>query len=196
MLLGALLHAGADPQRVRAGLAGLGIDGLELRHRAGTRHGISAHDVTVHGAPGQPHRDWRSIRAQIDAAGLPERPRERAQEAFERLAHRRGRGSTTIEPEQVHFHEVGAVDAIGEVVGVALALESLGIDRVVCSPLPVGRGFVNAAHGRLPLPAPATLALLEGAPIYGVEIETGARHAHRRGARRLARRRLRPAARR
>jgi uncharacterized protein (TIGR00299 family) protein len=71
----------------------------------------------------------------------------------------------------VHFHEVGAVDAIGEVVGVALALESLGIDRVICSPLPVGRGFVDAAHGRLPLPAPATLALLEGAPVYGVEIE-------------------------
>jgi uncharacterized protein (TIGR00299 family) protein len=70
----------------------------------------------------------------------------------------------------VHFHEVGAVDAIGEVVGVALALESLNIDRVVCSPLPVGRGFVDAAHGRLPLPAPATLTLLEGAPIHGVDI--------------------------
>ena len=72
----------------------------------------------------------------------------------------------------MHFHEVGAVDAIGEVCGVALALEDLGVDRVVCSPLPVGRGFVKAAHGRLPLPAPATLALLEGAPIYGVEVET------------------------
>ena len=71
----------------------------------------------------------------------------------------------------MHFHEVGAVDAIGEVVGVALALEALGIDRVVCSPLPVGRGFVDAAHGRLPLPAPATLALLEGAPLHGVEVE-------------------------
>jgi uncharacterized protein (TIGR00299 family) protein len=72
----------------------------------------------------------------------------------------------------VHFHEVGGVDAIGEVCGVALALEDLRIDRVVCSPLPVGRGFVEAAHGRLPLPAPATLALLEGAPLHGVESET------------------------
>ena len=70
----------------------------------------------------------------------------------------------------MHFHEVGAVDAIGEVVGVALALESLGIDKVSCSPLPMGRGFVDAAHGRLPLPAPATVSLLEGAPVYGVEI--------------------------
>jgi uncharacterized protein (TIGR00299 family) protein len=71
----------------------------------------------------------------------------------------------------VHFHEVGAVDAIGEVVGVALALESLGVEKVICSPLPVGRGFVTAAHGRLPLPAPATLTLLEGAPIHGVDID-------------------------
>jgi uncharacterized protein (TIGR00299 family) protein len=171
MLLGALLHAGADPQRVRAGLAGLGIEGLELRTEPVTRHAISATHATIHAAPGQPQRDWRSIRPLIDAAGLPERARERAQEAFKRLAHAEAR-IHDVDPEQVHFHEVGAVDAIGEVCGVALALEDLGVDRVVCSPLPVGRGFVKAAHGRLPLPAPATLALLKGAPIYGVEVET------------------------
>ena len=136
-----------------------------------TRHAIGATHATIHAAPGQPHRDWRSIRALIDAAGLPERARERAQEAFRRLAHAEAR-IHDVDPEQVHFHEVGAVDAIGEVCGVALALEDLGVDRVVCSPLPVGRGFVEAAHGRLPLPAPATLALLEGAPLYGVEVET------------------------
>jgi hypothetical protein len=92
-----------------------------------------------------------------------------AQEAFRRLAHAEGR-IHAIDPEQVHFHEVGAVDAIGEVCGVALALHDLDVDRVVCSPLPVGRGFVEAAHGRLPLPAPATLALLDGAPVHGVDI--------------------------
>ena len=106
----------------------------------------------------------RRSATQIDAAGLPERARERAQETFRRLAHRRGPKIHGIEPERVHFHEVGAIDAIGEVVGVALALESLAIDRVVCSPLPMGRGFVDAAHGRLPLPAPATVELLRGAP--------------------------------
>ncbi len=171
MLLGALLDAGADPEVVRAGLAGLGVEGLELRTERVSRHAISATHATIHAAPGQPHRDWRSIRTLIDAAGLPERVRERAQDAFRRLAHAEGR-IHDVDPEQVHFHEVGAVDAIGEVCGVALALESLGVDRVVCSPLPVGRGFVKAAHGRLPLPAPATLALLEGAPLYGVEVET------------------------
>jgi uncharacterized protein (TIGR00299 family) protein len=71
----------------------------------------------------------------------------------------------------VHFHEVGAIDAIADVCGVALALEDLGIDDVVCSPLPVPRGFVRAAHGRLPLPAPATLELLTGAPLHGVDVD-------------------------
>jgi pyridinium-3,5-bisthiocarboxylic acid mononucleotide nickel chelatase len=171
MLLGALLDAGADPQVVGAGLAGLGVERLELRTERVSRQSISATHATIDAAPGQPQRDWRSIRTLIDAADLPERARERAQEAFRRLAHAEAR-IHDVAPEQVHFHEVGAVDAIGEVCGVALALEDLGVDRVVCSPLPVGRGFVAAAHGRLPLPAPATLALLEGAPLYGVEVET------------------------
>ena len=168
MLLGALLDAGADPEVIRDGLAGLEIDGLELRAERVARHTITATHATVAAAPGQPRRDWRSIRAQIDAAALPRRARDRAQETFRRLAHAEAR-IHGVDPEQVHFHEVGAVDAIGEVCGVALALEALGVDRVVCSPLPVARGFVDAEHGRLPLPAPATLALLQGAPLYGVD---------------------------
>jgi len=171
MLLGALLDAGASAERVGAGLSGLGVAGLELVTARATRHGIAATQATIRGAPGQPHRHWTSIRAQIDAAALPGRARDRAQEAFRRLAHAEGR-IHDVDPERVHFHEVGAVDAIGEVCGVALALEDLRIERVVCSPVPVGRGFVDAAHGRLPLPAPATLALLEGAPLVGVEAET------------------------
>ncbi len=164
MLLGALIDAGATVE-----LPDLGIEGLGIELGKADRHGINATTVTVVGAPGQPHRHWSSIRDQIDAAQLPERARQRAQRAFEKLAIAEGR-IHGIAPEQVHFHEVGAVDAIGEVVGVALALESLHVDRVICSPLPVGRGFVKAAHGRLPLPAPATLTLLEGAPIHGVDV--------------------------
>ena len=171
MLLGALIDAGADPRAVGAALAGRGVDGLALRTERVSRHAMSATHATIHGAAGQPHRDWRAIRALIDAADFPARARDRSQDAFRRLAHAEAR-IHDVDPEQVHFHEVGAVDAIGEVCGVALALEALGVDRVVCSPLPVGRGFVDAAHGRLPLPAPATLALLEGVPLYGVEIET------------------------
>jgi pyridinium-3,5-bisthiocarboxylic acid mononucleotide nickel chelatase len=166
MLLGALLDAGAEPPD----LGGLGVEGLEIETGKAERHGITATTVTVRGAPGQPHRHWSSIRDQIDAAQLPASARERAQAAFEKLAIAEGR-IHGIDPEHVHFHEVGAVDAIGEVVGVALALQSLDVERVVCSPVPLGRGFVDAAHGRLPLPAPATLSLLEGAPVHGVHID-------------------------
>ena len=111
--------------------------------------------------------------------------------AFEKLAIAEGR-IHGIDPEHVHFHEVGAVDAIGEVVGVALALEALHVDKVICSPLPMGRGFTNAAHGRLPLPAPATVSLLEGAPVHGVDVAAELVTPDGRGARRLARERLRP----
>jgi hypothetical protein len=166
MLLGALLDAGATVD----GLDGLGVAGLRIETGKAEKHGIAATTVTVHGAPGQPHRHWTSIRAQVDAAGFPERVTARAQAAFARLAHAEARIHDTT-PERVHFHEVGAVDALGEVCGVALALESLGVERVVCSPLPAGRGFVRADHGRLPLPAPATLKLLEGAPLYGVDTD-------------------------
>ncbi|HET6551113.1 MAG TPA: nickel pincer cofactor biosynthesis protein LarC [Solirubrobacter sp.] len=161
MLLGALLDAGATVELPL---------GLTLDTGTAVRHGITATTVTVRGEADPPHRDWGTIRALIDELGLPERARARAQDAFARLAVAEGK-IHGIEPERVHFHEVGAIDAIGEVIGVALALESLGIDRVVCSPLPAGRGFVRAAHGRLPLPAPATLELLRGAPLYGVELE-------------------------
>ena len=121
MLLGALLDAGADADASAPGSRAR-RRGPGAADRTAVRHGISAQRVTVRGAPGQPHRDWASIRDQIDAAGLPERPRARAQEAFRRLAHAEGR-IHDIDPERVHFHEVGAVDAIGEVCGVALALE-------------------------------------------------------------------------
>ena len=128
MLLGALLDAGADPQRDRRRA------GRARRRRARAAHGAGepARDQRARtprstAAPGQPHRDWRSIRALIDAAGLPERARDRAQEAFRRLADAEAR-IHGVDPEQVHFHEVGAVDAIGEVCGVALALEDLRID--------------------------------------------------------------------
>ncbi len=162
MLLGALLDAGADIEVVRDGLARLGIEDLALATEPAVRHGIAATRAIVSGADAQPHRTWRSIR-ELDMPDL-------AQEAFRRLAIAEGR-IHGIDPEDAHFHEVGAIDAIGEVCGVALAIENLRIDRTVCSPLPAGRGFVDAAHGRLPLPAPATLELLKGAPLYGVEIE-------------------------
>jgi uncharacterized protein (TIGR00299 family) protein len=110
----------------------------------------------------------RDVRALIDSGSMPERARARAHAAFARLAEAEGRVHG-VSPEEVTFHEVGALDAIADICGVALALEDLGIDDVVCSPLPLGRGIVRGAHGLLPLPAPATVELLRGAMVYGVD---------------------------
>ena len=170
MLLGALLDAGADPETVREGLDGLGIEGLGLRLWREERHAMSAQRLEVLAPAERGHRTWADIRRLLDGAAFPARARERAQAVFARLAEAEAR-IHDVEPERVHFHEVGAADALGDVCGIALALEDLGVGRMACSPLPVPRGLVDAAHGRLPLPAPATLELLKGAPLHGVDLE-------------------------
>jgi pyridinium-3,5-bisthiocarboxylic acid mononucleotide nickel chelatase len=172
MLLGALLDAGADAHAVADGLRTLGVDGLELGTERTARHGIAALAVRVAQPARAPavHRSWREVRALIDGCELPGRARERAQAIFAALAVAEARVHG-VEPEAVRFHEVGAIDAIGDVCGIALALESLAIDELACSPLPVPRGLIESAHGRLPLPAPATLELLRGAPLHGVELD-------------------------
>lgn len=171
MLLGALLDAGAQVEYVEAGLRALPLDGLELETSTVMRHGITARRVSV-GAPSERHidRSWADVRGLLERAALPARALERAHAVFAALA--RAEGSVhDLPPEAVRFHEVGALDAIGDVCGIALALEDLGVDELACSPLPAPRGLISAAHGRLPLPAPATLELLRGAPLYGVDLE-------------------------
>ena len=170
MLLGALLDAGADPGYVRRGLAALALDGLALETAATRRHGIAAQRVSVLSAPERDvHRSWADVRDLLDGAALPPRALERAHAVFAALARAEGRVHD-VAPETVRFHEVGALDAIGDICGIVLALEDLEIDELACSPLPAPRGLTGAAHGRLPLPAPATLELLRGAPLYGVDI--------------------------
>ena len=169
MLLGALLDAGADEERVAAGLHALA--GVALESERVMRGPIAARHVRIVSDEGpHPHRRWAGVRELIDAAGLPVRAAERAHAVFAALA-RAEAAVHGIEPEEVHFHEVGALDAIGDVCGIALALESLEIEELTCSPLPLARGMIGSAHGPLPLPAPATLELLRGAPVHGVDGE-------------------------
>jgi pyridinium-3,5-bisthiocarboxylic acid mononucleotide nickel chelatase len=124
--------------------------------------------VTVLGGEGRSPRGLRDVGEIVDGAGMSPRARDRAVKAFELLAAAEA-AVHGVDPERVHFHEVGADDALADVCGVAAALEDLEVDRVVCSPLPVARGLVEASHGTLPLPAPATLELLRGAPLEGVD---------------------------
>jgi uncharacterized protein (TIGR00299 family) protein len=170
MLLAGLIDAGADPGAIGDALDALPVAGLEIEVDRTERAGIGASRVTVRAAPEQPHRGWAEVRELIDGATLPGRASRRAHEVFRRLAEAEARVHR-LEPEEVRFHEVGAADAVADVCGVAVALELLGIDALHCSPLPAPRGFVDSAHGRLPLPAPATLELLRGAPLHGVELD-------------------------
>jgi uncharacterized protein (TIGR00299 family) protein len=170
MLLAALIDAGADDVAVREALAGLGIPGLSIELGREYRHGIAARRIRVLADEEHVHRTWGDVRALIEAADLPPRARERALAVFAALAHAEARVHG-VSPDEVRFHELGAIDAIADVCGIAVALEALDTDEILCSPLPVGRGFVDAEHGRLPLPAPATLELLRGAPVKGVELE-------------------------
>jgi pyridinium-3,5-bisthiocarboxylic acid mononucleotide nickel chelatase len=165
MVLASLIDAGASLDTVRSGLP---IAGLDLHIEPVERQGLAALALTVVTGDDHAHRNWRDVRALIDSGSMPERARLRSHAAFARLAEAEGRVHR-VSPEEVTFHEVGALDAIADICGVALALEDLGIEDVVCSPLPLGRGLIRGAHGLLPLPAPATVELLRGAKIYGVD---------------------------
>jgi uncharacterized protein (TIGR00299 family) protein len=136
------------------------------------RSGIVATAFDVHVVGTQPQRTYATIRAMLDASALPEGVRSRAQRTFVRLAVAEAKVHRAA-LDDVHFHEVGAVDAIADVVGSAAALEWIGASELLVSPLPMGRGFVKAAHGTLPLPAPATVECLHGLATYdgGLDFE-------------------------
>ncbi len=168
MLVAGLLDLGVPLDAVRLSLDGLGLDGFGVRTSLRTVNGIVATRFLVDVAPGQPQRRYRDIRALLDAASLPEGVRTRAQRAFRALAEAEARVHR-IDPETVHFHEVGAVDAIVDIVAASAALEWIGA-RVHCAPVPMSHGFVRAEHGVLPVPAPAVVEVLSGVPTYGVDV--------------------------
>ncbi len=171
MLLGALVDAGVSLDELRRGLEGLSVTGYELRSDRVTRGGLAATKVHVELTDEQqPHRHLHHILSIIDESALPERVKERSRRVFRALAEAEAEVHGTS-VESVHFHEVGAVDAIVDVVGTACCLELLEVEEVHCSPLVVGSGSVDAAHGRLPVPVPATAALIRGVPVR--QVETG-----------------------
>jgi pyridinium-3,5-bisthiocarboxylic acid mononucleotide nickel chelatase len=164
MMLGALIHVGLDPEWLRGLPDRLGLQGVGVQIADVRRGGIACKkvDFTI---PPQPHgRHIKEIRSIVERSGAPEPVRRLADQAFTAIAEVEG-AIHGVTPERVHLHEVGAVDAILDVVGSIWGVSLLDIDAVYCGPVMLGDGFVRAAHGVIPVPAPATLKLLEGHPV-------------------------------
>ncbi|MCY2932179.1 MAG: nickel pincer cofactor biosynthesis protein LarC [Planctomycetota bacterium] len=172
MIVASLIDAGADAAAVSGGLAGLPLHGLHVATEAVVREGLGALRFIVddqaheHGHEGHhehPHRGLTDVLDIIARGNLPPAAAANAVKVFERLAKAEAKvHRTTV--DKVHFHEVGAVDSIADIVGACLAMELLKIEKVYCSAIPVGWGTIQCAHGILPVPAPATAELLIGAP--------------------------------
>lgn len=170
MFLGALVDAGLPEAALREVIDKIDIKGFSLIVKPVDKVGIHATHIDVDLTSKHHHRGLSDILKLIRAAEIPEAVKEKACLVFQRLgaAEAKVHGMPL---EKVHFHEVGAVDAIIDIVGTVFGFHYLGVDRIYCSPLRVGRGFVKAAHGIMPIPAPATAELLNGIPWYPGDID-------------------------
>ena len=185
MLVGALIDLGLDFKALEDELAKLEVGGYDLSNENVLKQGVTSNKFRVNiihethhhhheeeHSHGTDHhgRSYRQIREILEKAPIPEAPKNRAIAAFHRLGVVEA-GIHGVELDAIHFHEVGAVDSIIDITGYFLGLHMLGIEQVAASPLPVGSGFVQCAHGRMPVPAPATAKLLEGVPVAESNLE-------------------------
>jgi uncharacterized protein (TIGR00299 family) protein len=170
MMLGALIDLGVPQSYLSEQLAGLELGDWTLTAERVVRQRIGGVDVKIQYPVNQKGRHWKNIRALIENSSLPAEAIELSIRIFAGLAKAEAK-IHDHDIEQVHFHEVGAVDAIVDICGSALGVTYLGIEQVVCAPLPLPRGWVQCEHGAMPLPAPATVALLQGAQTQTVQGE-------------------------
>jgi len=170
MILGAMIAAGVEPDALTGQLALLGVKGYSIEFETVDRSGISCSFARVRTDPEHVHRHLSDILKIIYDTGLNDQIKDRAAKIFSRLAEVEARVHN-LPVEQIHFHEVGALDAIIDVVGAAICFDLLGIDHFACSPLHVGSGMVEMAHGRFPVPPPAVAELLQDKPVYASDIK-------------------------
>jgi uncharacterized protein (TIGR00299 family) protein len=172
MTLGALLDAGCDVSHLRKELQSLQVSGWELTAEKVWKNGMAATYAKVRTEDQKNHRSLRDILEILNKSQLAPQVRDRASAIFQKLGEAEARVHD-VPLEKIHFHEVGAVDAIVDIVGACIGFNALGVDKFACSPLNVGSGSAKMAHGVLPVPAPATANLLQGKPTYsnGVQRE-------------------------
>ncbi len=165
MLLGALLGAGVPLEVVSRAVTAVAPEQVTLTSEAVSRNGFAATRCHVQVADSTTHRTWTDVRSLLTAADLSDPVRSRARAAFEQLARAEAAVHGTS-PDDVHFHEVGALDSIADVVGVCAGVDHLGLEELVVSPVAVGSGRVDGAHGSMPVPVPAVVELLRGVASY------------------------------
>ncbi len=170
MTLGALIDLGAPVDWLQNELARLPLNGFQLTATPVMRNGIQATFVAIEIENSDHSRDYKTIKSLLEDCPLSDDVKSRSLAIFETLA-RVEAGIHGCDLHEVHFHEVGGVDAIVDIVGTVVCLEKLGIDRVISSRIPMGSGFVDCQHGKLPVPAPATIEILKDAPVYGTDVD-------------------------
>jgi uncharacterized protein (TIGR00299 family) protein len=169
MLLGALVDAGVDLAAIQSGVESLGLPHVRLSVAEVKKKGFRAANLTVEHPPEHVHRHLHHITEMIDRGTLTAAQKDLAKRIFTKLGEAEAKvHGTGI--EKVHFHEVGAIDSIADIVGAAIGLDLLAVDRIVCSPIPTGHGTMKIAHGRVSIPAPATAELLKGIPLAPSEV--------------------------
>lgn len=169
MFLGAFAGLGLEAEVLTGLPQRLGFSEVSLEIHDIQRRGIAAKQVVIHAGSEHHHRHLHHIEEILSKSDLPKKVTGGAWKTFRLLAEAEAKVHGTV-PEKIHFHEVGAVDSILDIVGTHLALDELSIERVECSPLPLSRGQTAMSHGVLPVPAPATVELLRGVPTYPIDV--------------------------
>jgi uncharacterized protein (TIGR00299 family) protein len=169
MTLGALIDLGVPLQWLKDRLRSIPLTDFDITATAVHRNGIHATSARVDAFENKTSRNFSEIRRLIQDSPLQDTVKSTGVQIFEKLAKAEAR-IHSCSPEEVHFHEVGGIDAIVDIVGTALCLDYLGIKKILASRIPLGKGFVTSRHGKIPIPAPATVAILEDVPVYGANI--------------------------
>jgi len=170
MILAALIDAGMPAKKLEEMLDGLKLDEFELKTSSINKNGFQATKVDILVGKQPPERHLKEILEVIQNSSLPEAIQDRATKIFQKIAAVEA-GIHNKPVDQIHLHELGGTDTIVDVTGALLALDYLGVSHIYASPIPLGSGFIKGAHGQIPLPAPATMGLLEGLPVRSTEIK-------------------------